>query len=323
MPNYDHGKYLRSALESLVSQSISATEILIIDDGSTDNSRQIIEEYAARYGNIHPVYHEHNLGSNATVDELIHMAACDCLFAMGADDMVLPGFFEKSLALLVEFPKAAFCSSLCRTIGKHGEDLHVSPRGIVRASSGYISPAEAQERLICHSPWFCGNSTIYQRDRLLAAGGFRRELGPYCDGFIKDVLAMRHGVCFVPEILTCWRDTGDNFSVVYYSVPENFEKMTETSLELMRMDYADVYTPRHRKLFKIRSDFILKVYLNEQRRAQCESRLLHLQLSLSNAFYILMRRLAYLIFTPPLSWWRTIHYFWLSYWIYLQKGIGR
>lgn len=322
LPNFNHGRYLESSLSGLVTQDRPATEIIIIDDGSTDGSRGIIEKYAAGHSNIRAVFHEKNLGANRTVDELMEMASCEYLFPYAADDIILPGFFSKSFALLERHPEAAFCSSLFRIIDENGVNMMAGPRGVVKTSPAYISPEEAKHRLLWHSPWYFGNSLIYRRDALIRSGGFRRELGPACDGIIKDVLAMRHGVCFIPEVLACWRYTGENFYNTYCSVPENYEKLTGLILSMMKTDYADVFTERHRRLFETRSLFFLKTYKNDVLRQQSGTALRRRGLGVLNLFYTVMRRMSYLAYSPPWEWWRTFHYFAQSYWVYWRRGLN-
>jgi len=70
---------------------------------------------------------------------------------------------------------------------------------------GRISAQEAARLLMREDGWFTGNTTLYRRDLLAAAGGFPEELGSFCDGYISRLLALRHGACFSPEILGAWR----------------------------------------------------------------------------------------------------------------------
>jgi hypothetical protein len=60
--------------------------------------------------------------------------------------------------------------------------------------------------------WFTGNTTLYRREFLVAAGGFPEELGSFCDGYVSRVLALRHGACFSPEILGAWRRLEGGFA---------------------------------------------------------------------------------------------------------------
>ncbi len=112
MPNYNHGSYITEALEAVVRQSFTPFEFIICDDGSTDNSVEIIQEFADRYPFIRFVKNEKNLGALTTSGRLFELAKGDYIYPAAADDKILPGFFEKSMRLLVEYPQAAICSTL-------------------------------------------------------------------------------------------------------------------------------------------------------------------------------------------------------------------
>ena len=61
IPVYNSEKYLKQCLDSILAQAFDDFEILLIDDGSTDFSGKLCDEYASRYNNIY-VFHEKNRG---------------------------------------------------------------------------------------------------------------------------------------------------------------------------------------------------------------------------------------------------------------------
>ena len=62
IPNYNKQKYLQECIESVIRQSYKQIEIIIVDDCSTDNSREIILELAQKYASIRPIFQEKNGG---------------------------------------------------------------------------------------------------------------------------------------------------------------------------------------------------------------------------------------------------------------------
>ena len=65
VPVYNSSKYLKQCLESLVNQTMEGLEIIVIDDGSTDDSGRIADSFAEQHGNFR-VYHQSNRGIGAT-----------------------------------------------------------------------------------------------------------------------------------------------------------------------------------------------------------------------------------------------------------------
>lgn len=241
MPNYNHGKYLRQALQAMVSQELPPTEFLIFDDGSTDDSRSIIEEFAAAHRFITPIFSERNLGATRAAALLLERSSCECVYGAAADDFVLPGFFSQSLALLGQHPEAALCSGLSAYVDEAGRPLAAWNSGIISDEPAYVAPARAARRIRTSGSWVMGNTTIYRRKILQQAGGFRPELHSFCDGFIQEVLAMRHGACFIPRILTCLRISPQSFSASFTADPANLRQLVETVVALMQSEYGDVY----------------------------------------------------------------------------------
>ena len=109
MPNYNYAHYLLRAIEAIATQSRPPDEMLIVDDCSTDNSRDVICSYANRYPFIRFVQNETNCGVSLTCNRMAKEARGDYLYFGSADDYVLPGFFEKTLALVSRYPQAGMC----------------------------------------------------------------------------------------------------------------------------------------------------------------------------------------------------------------------
>ena len=88
VPNYNHGALIARSLGALATQTPAGSEIIVVDDGSTDDSLKVIEELRTRYPAIHLVRHDHN--RSYAVENIHHMTAphlCStftCLFQQPA-----------------------------------------------------------------------------------------------------------------------------------------------------------------------------------------------------------------------------------------------
>lgn len=111
MPNYNYAQYIRKALDSAVNQSYDNIEIIVVDDCSTDNSVQIIEEYAKKYDQIHFYKNEKNLGVVASHNRCVELSHGEYIVVLSSDDYLHPEFVEKCLNMLKRYPTAAMVSS--------------------------------------------------------------------------------------------------------------------------------------------------------------------------------------------------------------------
>ena len=87
MPVYNVEKYLRETLDSVVNQTLDDYEIIVIDDESTDGSRNIIEDYCKKYNNIKAIYQK-NKGPSATRNRGIKMAEGEYIVFVDSDDII-------------------------------------------------------------------------------------------------------------------------------------------------------------------------------------------------------------------------------------------
>jgi glycosyltransferase involved in cell wall biosynthesis len=213
LPNYNHGRLIARAVTALLAQERVPDEIIVIDDGSTDDSLRVIEQLAAGSDIIRVIASPTNEGVPAALSRGLAVARGKYLYLAAADDWVLPGFFSTALPILESHPTAAFvCGESYLISGRTGEHLGVRP--IVRPSNRmrYFTP-DAVATLLKHADnWILTGSTIFVRERAVAAGGLPSELGSFADGFLGRKLALTHGFCYVPRLMATWQVFNDSIS---------------------------------------------------------------------------------------------------------------
>lgn len=95
VPNYNHAPYLRQRLDSIFNQSYQNFEVIILDDNSSDNSRDIIEEFRSHRQVVQIIYNETNSGSTFKQwDKSIQLASGGLIWIAESDDWCEPGFLE-------------------------------------------------------------------------------------------------------------------------------------------------------------------------------------------------------------------------------------
>src|SRR5690242_5673274 len=88
LPNHNHGKWLRRSVGALVAQTVSSMEILLIDDGSTDNSLEIIADLCRQHDCIRLIRHDVNRGPYVAVRSGLAAARGEFLLLAAADDFI-------------------------------------------------------------------------------------------------------------------------------------------------------------------------------------------------------------------------------------------
>ena len=102
IPTFNYGHYIAGTIESALKQTYPNTEILVIDDGSTDNTRDIVGRYSVKY-----VYQE-NQGVSAAMNKGIKESHGDFFVCLGADDKLYPEYIRKTMIRIKENPKIGF-----------------------------------------------------------------------------------------------------------------------------------------------------------------------------------------------------------------------
>lgn len=242
VPNYNHARLLPRSLDALVGQTVPFHEIIVLDDCSKDDSFAIMEDYARRFPRVRIHRNEKNLGVSPTLNRGLAMAEGDYVGFYAADDQVLPHLLEHASPLLAAHPGCGMVSGICewrcQTTGLvwyYGttmpkEARFFPPEELVRLGKSGRLQVSAQPAL-------------YRKDALVRAGGWRPELRWHTDWFGSWVVAFRHGVCHIPEVLSVFNLYAGSF---YHSVQSRAERREplDRILRLLETDeFADVAGP--------------------------------------------------------------------------------
>jgi glycosyltransferase involved in cell wall biosynthesis len=138
MPVYNGEKYLAEAVDSILAQTFTDFELIIIDDGSTDNSLSVLQAYQKRDSRIRLISRE-NKNLVATLNEIIDLARGKWVARMDQDDIALPQRFERQLEWLY--------STSADISGSWVQRFGTSDRRVVRLSQ--TDEAVKMEMLFC------------------------------------------------------------------------------------------------------------------------------------------------------------------------------
>ena len=105
VPSYNYGRFLRECVESVLSQSHVDVRVLIIDDASQDDTRQVCAGLVAADSRVEVIRHPVNMGHIATYNEGIEWARGDYLLLLSADDFLLPGALSRAAMVMDDNPE--------------------------------------------------------------------------------------------------------------------------------------------------------------------------------------------------------------------------
>ena len=225
LPNYNHARLIGRALGALLAQGRAADEIIVIDDGSTDDSVSIINRFATKAPSIKVLSNPSNIGVIPTLQRGLQAAHGKYIYFAAADDWITPGFFELALRRLETDPNVGlFCGEAMLVDGRNNRPFAVRPAVRPRMRAGRIDAPRVSQLLRSTDNWILAGSTSFRGECVDWAGGFDERLGSFADGFIARKIALRFGFVFEPKIVATW--------VVF---PDSVSR--RTALELQRSRY--------------------------------------------------------------------------------------
>ncbi len=119
IPCYNHGRYLPEAVASVVAQTFADWELIIVDDGSTDDSAAIAEQLIAQYpGQTMRLLRQANQGLSASRNSAIRLARGSYILPLDADDQIEPDMLAETLAVLERRPEVGFVYTDVRMFGE-------------------------------------------------------------------------------------------------------------------------------------------------------------------------------------------------------------
>ena len=199
MPVFNGGPYLSTAIESVLAQTLGDHELVIVDDGSTDGSADVIARFAASDPRIR-AFRKDNSGISDTLNRGLAEARGDWIARLDADDVMLPHRLERQLAFVSadsEMVAAGSYYDIIDATGARCATLRPLPR----------DRGELQRLLDAREPLtFTHPTMIYRRQIAMALGGYRRDYEPCEDTeLFARMLAMSGVILIQPEVLTLYR----------------------------------------------------------------------------------------------------------------------
>jgi len=218
MSVYNSPLYLKEAIESVLKQTTADFEFLIINNGSTDNSADIIEEYSSKDERIRVLNHEHSdLGDALNFG--LKSAKHEWVFRMDADDLMYPSRLERQLHFIGQHPKLKVTSCRGIYIDHQGHEAGITGLDVLSAQDckRYVEQCEAIGLL--HP------GVALHRQTALTLGGYRSQFYPAEDIDLWNRIAEQgHLVFGQDEVLMYYRlHVSSDIASNYFGMRDKFD----------------------------------------------------------------------------------------------------
>ncbi|GAB3163110.1 glycosyltransferase family 2 protein [Telluribacter humicola] len=200
LPVYNQERYIAETIESVLAQTYQNFELLILDDGSTDKSAQVIREYAQTNDRI-TAYYEDNSGRCTATNKLVDRAKGEWCALLDADDVMLPNRLEQQVNFHLENKDIDASSCHCYYINKDGKILGVQRHPFLKNKEECESTYKSNKLIQCAM-----TGLFISRKAYTGAGGLKKEFWP-CDDFefFNRLIEKKYNLVIKQDILMKYR----------------------------------------------------------------------------------------------------------------------
>lgn len=236
LPSFNQRQFLKPRIDSLLNQTFTDWDAIVLDSHSTDGTWEFFESVAAR----DPRFHLHQIpreGLYAALNRGFELAAGEFIHIATADDSMVPEFLAEMLDAFARFPEAGIAACDVRFVNRAGNDLSLedllpylknrAARNLlrldrVRAAFPDEPPHQTNYRPAPHdcllhfdgrSVYFSLNQLLIRTNAARAAGPFQTNIGSVADFDWLLRLTSTNGTVHVPKKLASWRFHGDQLSL--------------------------------------------------------------------------------------------------------------
>lgn len=228
IPVYNAASFLYESIESILNQTFSDFELIILNDKSTDGSLEIIKSFQSKDNRIIIIDKEQNVGPANLRNEGINAAKGTYIALMDADDIALPTRFEKQIAVLKNNPEIGVCGTWFTFFGSKKDKIikHNTNPDAIKVS-------------FLHS---CniGNPTVMFKKEVLGDLKFDNEYVPVEDYDLWSRLLAKTNFYNIPESLLNYRQHNNNISKTKIdNVNRSVKKVKINQLAALEINPAD------------------------------------------------------------------------------------
>jgi glycosyltransferase involved in cell wall biosynthesis len=177
IPSYNHAGYIGKAIESVLSQSYSDFELIVVDDGSSDNSLEVLSSFR---DTRMKVFSQTNQGAHSAINRGLRAATGDYLAILNSDDLYHPLRLEKALDVLKSDQQVGLVGSYIEIIDQQGKPLGVkhgyadcSPWPLEVPGRSFRAGSDLHKALLGENFWSTTSNFVFPRWLFEKVGEFR------------------------------------------------------------------------------------------------------------------------------------------------------
>ncbi|HET7315120.1 glycosyltransferase family 2 protein [Salinisphaera sp.] len=245
IPAFNAERYIAQAIESVLSQTWSDFELLIIDDGSTDNTSAVLDRYAGD-ARVRIEYNDSNRGTPWTRNRGLEMARGEYIALLDADDVCMPDRLEEQVAFLDRRPDI---SVLGTRVAKSDEEGRALP--IDRRRRQWFEPDDIAVEMLFSCPIL--QPTMMARSAVLKAYGYDLDF-PVAQDYEQFVrMACEQRFAVLPQALTLYRQHATQAtSAKVEQMRAARHRLQARQLAELGVDFDASDVARHDLLFKFK-----------------------------------------------------------------------
>ena len=256
MSNYNTPiKYLKESIDSVLNQTYSNFEFIIIDDGSTDDSLEFIKSYDDP--RIRLIVNEENIGLTKSLNKGLEAAQGEYIARMDSDDICYPERFEKQIEYMKEHPDTIVCGTWADVIDENGNvQVEKWARQTINNMDEYrINLLFENKPLLIHPSSFINNQLLIDYNIKY------NENYRYAQDYDMWVKCSKYANCYIyPHILLKFRQHENNIS--NSKAGEQYEcaiQIIQEQLKLLNLSLTDDLKPLHYRFLFERKPYNSKI----------------------------------------------------------------
>ena len=210
IPLYNKEKAILKTLETVFAQSYADFEVIVVDDGSTDNSLKVVQDYIRRVNseelivNSIRVIHKENGGVSSARNRGIKEAKGDFIALLDGDDLWDSTFLEEQIRLMNDFPKAGMWG--VNTAFIKGGGLYKWQQGMGDGYRGYVENYFGTK----HNDLFCSSSVVIRKEVFGHVGYFDERISASEDLDMWYRIILHYPVVFYDKVLVYYNLDAEN-----------------------------------------------------------------------------------------------------------------